>query len=623
MQSFVVPLCQGLLAVLAVSGVGRLALWPIADARPAWHWNLAFTMLTGQAAVNVLAQAVLLSGGGSAHSLHPLAWTLLVAATAGHFFAPGTRGTVPLIRSVRENKFPTAILISAWLANLVVALAPSTKIDELYYHMLLPKRIVEDGALRFYLLPLEQAILPQMHFQMTLSIAHAAGAPDAGNVLSWAYSVVLGLFVAGFLMEATAGSRPVNSMAILCATLCTVGLYATVWHTTGGAHALGDLAATIAVAGILWPEILMPALGPARYTLLLATAASMAASTKLSLWPLSAVATVLIIWRAAAAAGSLKKTGACAAIAAFSWLVMHAPVMIWTCRASGSFWGPVFANLLAPTVFPAGVLQELRQMQQFDPSAAWPLLQDAFIQFSPVFFVSLAWVLWTAWRGSRTSRLAAALLLFQAALVAWKLHFDFRFMGGLEYVAVLAAAVTLAQRAPGPGTPNYRHAWARWGNRLNKSRNWILVFAAIPWLGAQIYYARPFAEVVCGWLPRTQFLERYVALAGDFAALDRMLPQDAVLYIPESGRRLPNFYAPRPVVITPLDLHGRGPVYRLTLEPSADAEPIDARSSLHCGQVVYSNDGAIVETYRRPGAVPTTGIVKVESCEVQPDQAMR
>jgi hypothetical protein len=215
------------------------------------------------------------------------------------------------------------------------------------------------------------------------------------------------------------------------------------------------------------------------------------------------------------------------------------------------------------------------------------------------------------------------LLLFQAALVAWKLHFDFRFMGGLEYVAVLAAAVTLAQRAPRPGTPNYRHAWEQWGNRLNKSRNWILVFAAIPWLGAQIYYLRPFAEVVCGWLPRTQFLERYVALAGDFAALDRMLPQDAVLYIPDSGRRLPNFYAPRPVVITPLDLHGRGPVYRLTLEPSADAEPIDARSSLHCGQVVYSNDGAIVETYRRPGAVPTTGIVKVESCEVQPDQAMR
>jgi hypothetical protein len=118
-------------------------------------------------------------------------------------------------------------------------------------------------------------------------------------------------------------------------------------------------------------------------------------------------------------------------------------------------------------------------------------------------------------------------------------------------------------------------------------------------------------------MPRTQFLESYVALAGDFAALDRMLPQDAVLYIPDSGRRLPNFYAPRPVVITPLDLHGRGPVYRLTLEPSADAEPIDATSSLHCRQVVYSNDGAIVETYRRPGTPPTSGTVRVQKCAVE------
>src|ERR1700726_174672 len=209
-------------------------------------------MLAGQSTANIIVQAVLLDGVGSAQTLRQIAWILIVAAIVGHVFAPRIRTAGTTTWALRENKLPAALLVTAWLTNLVVALAPSTKIDELYYHMLTPRRIVEDGALRFYLLPLEQAILPQMHFQMTLSIAHAAGAPDAGNVLSWAYSVVLGLFVAGFLMEATAGSRPVNSMAILCATLCTVGLYATVWHTTGGAHALGDLAATMPVAEGLW-----------------------------------------------------------------------------------------------------------------------------------------------------------------------------------------------------------------------------------------------------------------------------------------------------------------------------------------------------------------------------------
>ena len=617
MQSFVLPLCKGLLAVLAISGVGRVALWSIAKGRFAWHWRLAFTMLAGQAAVDILVQAMLLTGMGSAHRLRLLAAALLAVAMAGHLLLPRPRITPPLLQRLWENKFGAAILISAWLANLVVALAPSTKIDELYYHMLLPKRIVEDGGLRFYLLPLEQAILPQMHFQMALSIVHAAGAPDAGNVLSWGYSVVLGLFIAGFLMDATDPSQPRQSMAILCAALCTVGLYATVWHTTGGAHALGDLATTIAVAGILWPETLMPAIGPETYTVLLVAAAGIAASTKLSLWPLSAVVTILVVWRVAQKTGSFSKTGKSAAIAGSLWLILHAPVMMWTYRASGSFWGPVFANILGPSIFPSDLLQELHRMQQFDPAAAWPLLQDALIQFSPVFFVSLAWVLWTALRGYRTSRLAAALLLFQAGLIVWKLHFDFRFMGGLEYVAVLAAAVTLAER-PGPALNRYGDAWANWGRkRLETPSYWILLFGAVPWLAAQTYYVRPFAEVVSGSMSQAQFLHRYVALTSDFAALNRILPKNAVLYIPAQEQRLPNFYAPRPVLMTPLDLRRRGPVFRLTIEPAPDAEPIDHTSSLQCGEVVYANDYATTQTYRRPGAAPTTGVVKVQKCTVQ------
>jgi hypothetical protein len=159
------------------------------------------------------------------------------------------------------------------------------------------------------------------------------------------------------------------------------------------------------------------------------------------------------------------------------------------------------------------------------------------------------------------------------------------------------------------------NAWARWGKRLEKSRNWILVFAAIPWLAAQTYYARPFAEVVSGWTPRSQFFERYVALAQDFEVLDGMVPKNAVIYI--QGGRLPNFYAPRPVVLTPLDLRGRAPIYRLVLEPMLDEQPIDAKSSLRCVNIVYSNEHAVIETYRTPGADPVIGIVKVQGCEAE------
>ena len=72
----------------------------------------------------------------------------------------------------------------------VVAIVPSSKIDELYYHMLLPARIVADHGLRFYRLPIESAILPHMTYQIFAAPLHALGFPDAPNVVSWLLSLM-------------------------------------------------------------------------------------------------------------------------------------------------------------------------------------------------------------------------------------------------------------------------------------------------------------------------------------------------------------------------------------------------------------------------------------------------
>ena len=213
-------------------------------------------------------------------------------------------------------------------------------------------------------------------------------------------------------------------------------------------------------------------------------------------------------------------------------------------------------------------------------------------------------------------RLVAGLLLLQGGIVAWKFHFDFRFLGGLEFVAVLAAALTLASPAETAGRSNFSRAWTGLGAKLADSRRWILLFAAVPWLAYQIYYARPFAEVVSGLMPRSEFIKRYVALASDFEMLDRILPRDAVIYIPDA--RWPNFYAPRPVVLTPLDLRGRTSIFELTMSSEPNTEPADANSPLKCDNAIYRNDAAVIETYRTPGEVPAIGPIKVQACELQP-----
>jgi hypothetical protein len=111
-------------------------------------------------------------------------------------------------------------------------------------------------------------------------------------------------------------------------------------------------------------------------------------------------------------------------------------------------------------------------------------------------------------------------------------------------------------------------------------------------------------------------MKRYVALSSDFEILDGMLPHDAVIYIHDA--RWPNFYAPRPVVLTPLDLRGRKPIFSLAGPSEQDAEHVDAVFPLKCENTIYQNPAAVVETYRTPGEVPVIGAIKVQACQSQP-----
>ncbi|HEY6843552.1 MAG TPA: hypothetical protein VI391_05240, partial [Thermoanaerobaculia bacterium] len=77
-----------------------------------------------------------------------VAWAVLVVA-----------GGVALIANLRREKprihvdAGTASIVVFLLLQLMIAICPSTKGDELYYHMIVPARIVLDHGLRFYRSP--------------------------------------------------------------------------------------------------------------------------------------------------------------------------------------------------------------------------------------------------------------------------------------------------------------------------------------------------------------------------------------------------------------------------------------------------------------------------------------
>ena len=609
MHSFLIPFACRAIQVAAVFGVGKLAIWFFQLRALPWYWRLGFIAVLGQTAVNLLVQALLLSGESSAPRLRILGWVVVAIGLVGHLSA--ARGGKSSLRPglPKKNRLLYSLIAVAWLTNLAVALAPSSKIDELYYHMLVPKRIARDGKLLFYRLPIEAAIVPQMQYQISLSPAYALGAPEAGNVLSLSYSIVLGLFVIGLLREHTGN----ESLAAMGGLGCSIGAYQTVWHTTEGPAAIGELALVVALCGVLWPKSLRSSVSPMRCGLLLAAAASLAAATKISLWPICAVVSLLAAWNAFREMDPAKRSLLRASVVLLPWVLMQFPLMIWTYHESGSFWGPVMANVFRPSVFPTDLLKILDQTRVVNQVGLLSNMKYAAVELCPLIFGGLLVTIWQAFRKDRVSLLITGFLVFQGALILWQLPYDFRFLGGLIYLPLIAAISMLARGGAKILDPANLSAL---GTHLVALRNWIALFVAVPWLAFQMYYARPFAETSLGILTRHEFRARYVALTQDYDALDSILPANAILYA--ANGRIPLFYAPRPVIMTALDVHESGPVYRLTLLQLPSKQAFGAATTLECGDVVYENAHAIVETYRRPGTHPKIGTVTVQSCRVEP-----
>lgn len=609
MLAFVIPFGQGALLVAVVFGIGKLAVALCGLRGFPWYWRLGFIAVLGQTAVNVSVQALLLSGESSAPRLRILGSVVVASGLLGHLVAVRKgRFSIPFARPTK-NRLLYSVIVVAWLTNLAVALAPSSKIDELYYHMLVPKRIAADGNLQFYRLPIEAAIVPQMQYQISLSPAYALGAPEAGNVLSLSYSILLGLFVIGLLRDRTGN----ESLAALGGLGCAVGAYQTVWHTTEGPAALGELALVVALCGVVWPKSLRSSASPMRYGLLLVAAASLAASTKISLWPMCAVVSLLAAWNTFQGMEPRRKSVLKAGVVLLPWLLMQFPLLIWTYHRSGSFWGPVMANVFRPSVFPPDMLKILDQTRVVNQAGLLLNMKYAAVELCPLMFAGLLVTVWQAFRKHRVSLLIIGFLVFQGALILWQLPYDFRFLGGLIYFPLIAAITMLVRSGTVSSDPVILSSL---GARVAGLRNWIALFVAIPWLAFQMYYARPFAETTFGVQTRQEFRERYVALTKDYDELNTILPANAILYV--ANGRMPLFYAPRPAVLTPLDTPEVGPVYRLTLLELPSKQPFGAWATLDCGDVVYRNSRAIVETYRLPGTHPKVGTVTVQSCRVAP-----
>ncbi len=340
-------LAGGVLTFLGLLGGGRGVLRAMrCTLEEPWETTLAAVI--GALGGGLVVQSLAILGGMSAGGWKALWWGI---AAVGAVEAVRALGVFSRLFRWQEWSGTLQVLtIGALGVLLLIALAPSSKIDELYYHMLAPRRLLEDGQLRFYRFPWQSGILPQMPYQLLQVTLAAIGLADAANVVSWCYALLL----AWFILRLGGASSPGSLWRWGAAAASCVGMAPAVWHVAAGPHALGNLASmaliVLAVPGIRRWAVTAPE-GPRRF-LAASILAVGAIATKITLLPLAAFCLVATALDEGRRTGRLWNT-CCKQLALTAVVagVCLGPLIVFTAWHSGSPWGIVGAGLTGPPAY--------------------------------------------------------------------------------------------------------------------------------------------------------------------------------------------------------------------------------------------------------------------------------
>jgi len=585
-------LATGVATFIGFWGTGASLMQAVRMRLPS-PWDHVTATLLGIQALSIAVQIIGMAEMASRLILSKMWWALVAVGIAMFLFRVRKRLktlTAPLLIRDGLLLLPIAIVGTAVVVNLLIALAPSTKIDELYYHMLVPSRIVSDGALHFYLEPWEAAIWPQMVYQIAAAPAHAIGYPDAVSVVSWGLSATLLWFSWRIIRDDTKSAAwSVFWVGALC-----VGIYPAVWHVTGGAHAMGDLAMTAAIVAFCSRERLINTMSPAAYAAMLSVFLLSAASSKVSLLPVSIVLLLVSSWYLLRSA-NISVGGQIALALAAPWIIFFLPIGLWTWVHSRSPFGPILAGALSFSIYPNGWVQKTFQFtRDVNQLPLITMIQHAVIGYSPLVWLGAIGTIVATDLSRQTRVVLIGILALQGILIYWLLPYDVRFLGGIHY-GLLVVFASLA-------TPEIR--W-----RLT-SRLYITAACAtllIPWLAIQIYYAKQFFPVSLG-LEKATFYERFVAFYADYVKLDRLLSRDTVLLVPDF--RLDAVYAPRPVFFDLADLPPDRPAV-LFASPETIRAAHGSVGDYKLGDIIYENAQAVLVSFRTPGQKSIVGPLQV------------
>ena len=460
--------------------------------------------------------------------------------------------------ALKKDIIPIIFLFFIFSLRIIFCIIPTTKTDELFYHMLLPLRIITDQNLNYYSMPWEGAILPHMHYQFIGTPFYYFGFPDSLNLISF---LIFSSFVYTFSIFVKEQTKD-KKTSLWFAIVISCGLFSIIDIPTNSSNSILLLCTSIATLIISKPNYFfrndIKSFSIYFSFLLLGMIGS-----KLSMIPISFLIYLIFLKNLYLKKGTIE-TISSLKITLIIFSIFYLPLLIFTYLKSGSPLGPVPSILLEKS----------------------PLSSDInFTQLFTYFITKWSPLIWLSWiifpfsNISKSTKLNLILVFFvQFLIILNLLPTRPRFFGGIQYIAIIFLSIRY-------GPTLFK--------KFKKFLTYFMICLSFPLLVLDFYYSYPI--IYSAFSNSEKFKTKYIPLYKDFKEIDKIIEKDSQIIF--SGIRVNSFHSPRKALMKFSDIKNHEvSTYLITTQQK---DPIPSSGYVIVSSL-YSNNNANIYCYRTP-----------------------
>ena len=339
----------------------------------------------------------------------------------------------------KKTIIPSSLLVSIFLIRLLISVIPSTKIDELHYHMLLPIRLISEKGLNFYNLPWEGAIWPHMQYQFIGAPFYAIGLPDSVNIIS------LGIFLTLLSTLFFQLNKEINNKEITlwCLVLLSSGLHSLVDLTTNASNSLLLVSSFSSLLILCNPNKFLPSNNLKSFSLIFGLLSLGMIGSKISMMPILMVQT-LVFFRTIYKVWGKNKISTSIIYFALPLIIFFVPIVSFTWIKSGSPFGPLLSSLFSYK----------GDMDPLISSVSGNIGYKGNLR-EVIFFCITKWtpIIWLSWlfifnkKIQNRAKSTFLIIITTQLLIIWLILPDLpRHLGGYQYVGILILFVEVVPK---------------------------------------------------------------------------------------------------------------------------------------------------------------------------------